>query len=156
MAINISLSKITMIRLIISFAFFLVIGLLSYNYFFGTEQEKGQAQEIFTKGAEVVGASADLLEAEYEKFKEGKYDKSLQNISNFLSNVKGKGSELVVEINSWEKRKDDWNQKKNDIEKLLDSDSDLKNEEIKKIIQDLEIEGGLLRNEGKLLKEKAN
>ncbi len=145
-----------MIRLIISFAFFLVIGLLSYNYFFGTEQEKGQAQEIFTKGAEVVGASADLLEAEYEKFKEGKYDKSLQNISNFLSNVKGKGSELVVEINSWEKRKDDWNQKKNDIEKLLDSDSDLKNEEIKKIIQDLEIEGGLLRNEGKLLKEKAN
>ena len=145
-----------MIRLIISFAFFLVIGLLSYNYFFGTEQEKGQAQEIFTKGAEVVGASADLLEAEYEKFKEGKYDKSLQNISNFLSNVKGKGSELVVEINSWEKRKDDWNQKKNDIEKLLDSDSDLKNEEIKKIIQELEIEGGLLRNEGKLLKEKAN
>ena len=145
-----------MIRLIISFAFFLVIGLLSYNYFFGTEQEKGQAQEIFTKGAEVVGASADLLEAEYEKFKEGKYDKSLQNISNFLSNVKGKGSEMVVEINSWEKRKDDWNQKKNDIEKLLDSDSDLKNEEIKKIIQDLEIEGGLLRNEGKLLKEKAN
>lgn len=145
-----------MIRLIISFTFFLVIGLLSYNYFFGTEQEKGQAQEIFAKGAEVVGASADLLEAEYEKFKEGKYDKSLQNISNFLSNVKGKGSELVVEINSWEKRKDDWNQKKNDIEKLLDSDSDLKNEEIKKIIQDLEIEGGLLRNEGKLLKEKAN
>ncbi|WP_293006776.1 hypothetical protein [Nitrosomonas sp.] len=156
MAINIILSKITMIRLIISFTFFLVIGLLSYNYFFGTEQEKGQAQEIFAKGAEVVGASADLLEAEYEKFKEGKYDKSLQNISNFLSNVKGKGSELVVEINSWEKRKDDWNQKKNDIEKLLDSDSDLKNEEIKKIIQDLEIEGGLLRNEGKLLKEKAN
>lgn len=156
MAINIILSKITMIRLIISFAFFLVIGLLSHNYFFGTEQEKGQAQEIFTKGAEVVGASADLLEAEYEKFKEGKYDKSLQNISNFLSNVKGKGSELVVEIDSWEKRKDDWNQKKNDIEKLLDSDSDLKNEEIKKIIQDLEIEGGLLRNEGKLLKEKAN
>ncbi|MBY0475705.1 MAG: hypothetical protein K2Q13_11685 [Nitrosomonas sp.] len=145
-----------MIRLIVSFTFFLVIGLLGYNYFFGTEQEKEQAQEIFAKGAEVVGASADLLEAEYEKFKEGKYDKSLQNISNFLSNVKEKGGELVVEIDSWEKRKNDWNQKKNDIEKLLDSDSDLKNEEIKKIIQDLEIEGGLLRNEGKLLKEKAN
>ncbi len=145
-----------MIRLIVSFTFFLVIGLLGYNYFFGTEQEKEQAQEIFAKGAGVVGASADLLEAEYGKFKEGKYDKSLQNISNFLSNVKEKGSELIVEIDSWEKRKDDWNQKKNDIEKLLDSDSDLKNEEIKKIIQDLEIEGGLLRNEGKLLKEKAN
>ena len=53
-----------MLRFIISTAFFLVIGLLSYNYFFGTAEEKEQAQEIFSKGAEVVGAGAGLLKSE--------------------------------------------------------------------------------------------
>ncbi|PSJ16070.1 hypothetical protein [Nitrosomonas supralitoralis] len=145
-----------MIRLFISITFFLVIGLLGYNYFLGTEQEKEQAQEIFAKGAEVVGASADLLKAEYEKFKEGKYDKSLENISNFLGNVKEKSSELVAEIENWEKRKDDWNQKKSDVERLLDSGSGFKDEEVKKTIKDLEIEGDSLKSEGKLLKERVN
>jgi len=144
-----------MIRKIISIIIFLVIGLLSYNYFFGTAQEKKQAQEIFGKGAEVVGASADLLKAEYEKFNDGKYDKALDNINGLLSKLKEKGGELEGEIDKWEKRKEDWDQKKNDLEKLLDSGSGFADEEVKKAIEDLEKEGKALRSEGKLLKEKA-
>ena len=75
-----------MIQKIISITILLVIGLLTYNYFFGTAQEREQAQDIFGKGAEVVGASADLLKAEYQKFNDGKYDEALNNINGLLSN----------------------------------------------------------------------
>jgi hypothetical protein len=140
-----------MIRKIISFAIFLVIGLLTYNYFFGTAQEKEQAQDIFAKGVEVVGASTDLLRAEYQKFNDGKYDEALDNINGLLSKLKEKGGE----IDDWKKRKEDWDQKKNDLEKLLDSNSSFVDEEVKKSIEDLEKEGKALRAEGKFLKEKA-
>jgi len=139
-----------MIQKIISITILLVIGLLTYNYFFGTAQEREQAQDIFGKGAEVVGASADLLKAEYQKFNDGKYDEALNNINGLLSKLKEKGGE----IDDWKKRKEDWDQKKNDLEKLLDSDSSFVDEEVKKSIEDLEKEGKALRAEGKLLKEK--
>ena len=83
-----------MLRFIISTAFFLTIGLLSYNYFFGTAEEKEQAQEIFSKGAEVVGAGAGLLKSEYQKYQEGKYDEALENVSHLLSRHRtGKASQ---------------------------------------------------------------
>ena len=141
-----------MIRKIISITILLVIGLLTYNYFFGTAQEREQAQDIFGKGAEVVGASADLLKAEYQKFNEGKYDEALNNINGLLSKLKEKGGE----IDDWKKRKEDWDQKKNDLEKLMDSGSGFVDEEVKKSIEDLEKEGKALRAEGKLLKEKSD
>ena len=139
-----------MIQKIISITIFLVIGILTYNYFFGTAQEREQAQDIFGKGAEVVGASADLLKAEYQKFNDGKYDEALNNINGLLSKLKEKGGE----IDDWKKRKEDWDQKKNDLEKLMDSGSGFVDEEVKKSIEDLEKEGKAFRAEGKLLKEK--
>ncbi|MBL0010066.1 MAG: hypothetical protein IPP22_01755 [Nitrosomonas sp.] len=116
-----------MIQKIISITILLVIGLLTYNYFFGTAQEREQAQDIFGKGAEVVGASADLLKAEYQKFNDGKYDEALNNINGLLSKLKEKGGE----IDDWKKRKEDWDQKKNDLEKLMDSGSGFVDEEVK-------------------------
>src|SRR5665648_64519 len=138
-----------MIRKFISIAIFLVIGLLGYNYFYGTPEEKEQAQDIFGKGVEVVGAGADLLRSEYQKFKVGKYDNALENINDLLNKLKENGGELVGEINNWEERKGDWVQKKNDLEKLLDSDSDFVDEEkVKKAIEDLEREKNVLEKEG--------
>ena len=145
-----------MIRFIITTAFFLVIGLLSYNYFFGTAEEKEQAQEIFSKGAEVVGAGTDLLKSEYQKYEDGKYDEALDNINNLLSKLKENGGELLGEIDSWEQRKGDWDQKKIDLQKLLDSDSEfIDDEEVKRAIEELEKEREILENEGRRLKEKA-
>ncbi|HBV22089.1 MAG TPA: hypothetical protein DEF07_10295, partial [Nitrosomonas sp.] len=112
-----------MIRFIITTAFFLIITLLSYNYFFGTAEEKEQAQEIFSKGVEVVGAGADLLKSEYQKYEDGKYDEALDNINDLLGKLKKHGGELLEEIDSWEQRKDDWEQKKIELQKLQDSDS---------------------------------
>lgn len=145
-----------MIRFIITTAFFLVIGLLGYNYFFGTAEEKEQAQEIFSKGAEVVGAGTDLLKSEYQKYEDGKYDEALDNINNLLSKLKENGGELLGEIDSWEQKKGDWDQKKIDLQKLLDSDSEfIDDEEVKRAIAELEKEREILENEGRRLKEKA-
>ncbi len=145
-----------MIRLIITTAFFLVIGLLGYNYIFGTAQEKEQAQEIFSKGAEVVGAGAGLLKSEYQKYEEGKYDEALDNISNMLNKLKEDNGELFGEINSWEERKGDWDQKKIDLQELLNANLDSVNEEkLERAFDELEEEREMLENEGKQLKEKA-
>ena len=145
-----------MIRFILTTAFFLVIGILGYNYFFGTVEEKEQAKEIFSKGAEVIGSSAKLLKSEYEKYEDGKYDEALDNISTILDKQKEKGGELLKEIDTWEKKKNDWEQKKLSLQKLLDTDSDSINEEKhKKAFTALEEERKKLEKEGIQLKEKA-
>ena len=145
-----------MIRLLITTAFFLVIGLLGYNYFWGTAQEKEQAQEIFSKGAEAIGAGADLLKSEYQKYNDGKYDEALDNIGDGLSKLKENSGELLGEINSWEERKDDWDQNKIDLQELLDADLDTIDEEkLKRAFAALKEEREILENEGKRLKEKA-
>lgn len=145
-----------MIRSILTTAFFLVVIILGYNYFFGTAQEKEQAQEIFSKGAEVVGSGASLLKSEYEKYGDGKYDGALDKISTILGKLKENDGELLKEIDSWERKKDDWEQKKSDLQKLLDANSDSINEKkLKKALTALEEERKSLENEGIRLKEKA-
>jgi hypothetical protein len=145
-----------MIRLIFTTAFFLVVVILGYNYFFGTAQEKEQAQEIFSKGAEVIGSSANLLKSEYEKYGDGKYDGALDNISTILEKLKENDGELLEEIDSWEQKKDDWEQKKLDLQELLDADLDSINEEkLKKAFTALEEERETLESDGIRLKEKA-
>ena len=144
-----------MIRFILTTAFFLVVGILGYNYFFGTAQEKEQAKEIFSKGADVIGSSANLLKSEYKKYGDGKYDGALDSISIFLDKRKEEGGELLEEIDSWEKKKNDWEQKKLSLQKLLDADSDsINKEKLKKDFTALEEERKTLEKEGIKLKEK--
>ncbi|SEQ94288.1 hypothetical protein SAMN05421690_100414 [Nitrosomonas sp. Nm51] len=145
-----------MIRFILTTAFFLVIALLSYNYFFGTAEEKKQAQEIFSKGAEVVGAGADLLKSEYEKYQHGKYDDALDNISHFLNRLKEQGDEFPEEIESWNQRKNEWDRKNQDLQQLLDAEPDsINKEELRNAIVELEKERKMLETEGNRLKEQA-
>ena len=144
-----------MIRFILTTAFFLVVGILGYNYFFGTVQEQEQAKEIFSKGADVIGSSANLLKSEYKKYGDGKYDGALDNISTFLDKRKEKGGELLEEIDNWKKKKNDWEQKKLSLQKLLDSDPDsINKEKLNKDFTTLEEERKTLEKEGMQLKEK--
>jgi tetratricopeptide (TPR) repeat protein len=145
-----------MIRFIITTILFLVILLLSYNYFFGTAEEKEQAQEIFSKGAEVVGAGADLLKSEYQKYQDGKYDEALDNVGHLLSNIKEQSGELFADIESWNQRKNEWEQKKNDFQQILDTDPDFLDEEaVNRTIAELEEERKTLEIEGQRLKAQA-
>ena len=96
------------------------------------------------------------MKSEYQKYEDGKYDEALDNINNLLSKLKEHGGELLGEINSWEQRKGDWDQKKIDLQNLLDSDSEsIDDEEVKRTITELEKERKILENEGRRLKEKA-
>ena len=145
-----------MISRILSTAAILIIGLLAYNYFLGSQSEKEQAKEIIGKGAEVVGAGVDLLKVEYQKFRDGKYDKALDKIGDLLRDLKEKGGELVNEIDDWQDRKGSWDEKKNELEELLKSGSDsINEEEVKAAIKELEKEGEALKKEGQKLQEQS-
>ena len=59
---------------ILKLALILVVGILIYNYFLGTDEEKQQSKEIFTEVRDLGKAAWGLLKSEKEKFDEGKYD----------------------------------------------------------------------------------
>jgi basic membrane lipoprotein Med (substrate-binding protein (PBP1-ABC) superfamily) len=77
-----------MIRSLIKLLVILVIGILIYNYFLGTESEKEGAKKIFGEMKDVGVAVKDLLKSEKEKFDKGKYDNAIDKIGNVLSGLK--------------------------------------------------------------------
>ncbi|MCS6928937.1 MAG: hypothetical protein NZM43_05520 [Saprospiraceae bacterium] len=69
-----------MLRFLIRIGLLLLVGILVYNRFFGTDTEKEQAKEIFRKTGELVGDTWNLLRAEKDKFEAGKYDRVLEQL----------------------------------------------------------------------------
>ncbi|MCS7036778.1 MAG: hypothetical protein RMJ33_11115 [Saprospiraceae bacterium] len=69
-----------MIRFLITIGFFLVVGILVYNRFFGTDAEKEQAKEIFRKTGDLLKDTWNLLRSEKEKLDAGKYDHALEQL----------------------------------------------------------------------------
>lgn len=69
-----------MIRLLIKIGLLLVVGILVYNRFFGTDTEKEQAKEIFRKTGDLLGDTWSLLRSEKEKLDAGKYDRALEQL----------------------------------------------------------------------------
>lgn len=90
-----------MIRSLIKFGLLLVVLVVGYNLFFGTEEEKAQSKEIISKGRSVLtevfdfGKSAvNLLKKEKGKFDEGKYDGDLDKLGNIFDKWKDKAEDL--------------------------------------------------------------
>ncbi len=73
---------------LIKIAVIAIIAILSYNYFFGTESEKQQSQEIVNEVKELGQSLKELVVTEKEKFDEGKYDKLVQKVESVLKDVK--------------------------------------------------------------------
>ena len=144
-----------MIKSILKLAIVLVIGIVAYNYFLGTPEEKASSEKIIGKVADIGKAGWGLLKGEYQKFRDGKYDKALDKIGGLLDKAKQKGGEFVSDIKDWEARKAAWDKKRKELEEMLDSNSsDMTEEEMKQAIKDLETEGKELEQEGKELQEK--
>lgn len=110
-----------MIRSVIKLGVLLVVGIVAYNSFFGTPEEKAKAKQTISKAKEVGkvvgGALLDLgkdgvalLKEEREKFREGKYDKAVEKVSGLISQIKDKveggGGALLDKVNDLEKQKD--------------------------------------------------
>lgn len=97
-------------RSLIKLALLLIVGILVYNYFFGTETEKTQSREIFSKVGDLARAGVDLLRTEKEKFDDGKYDEALDNLGNLFGRVKDQAeaindSELLRDLARLERKR---------------------------------------------------
>ena len=67
-------------RSLLKLGLFLVVGILIYNYFFGTVEEKAQSKEIFTKVRDLGREAWGLLKTEKTKFDDGKYDEAVDRV----------------------------------------------------------------------------
>lgn len=83
-----------MIKFILKIAVILTIGILVYNYFFGTADEKQNSKEVYSKVKDLTVSVVDLLKNEKDKFEKGKYDQALDQIDNAISVIKEKGKLL--------------------------------------------------------------
>jgi flagellar motility protein MotE (MotC chaperone) len=98
-----------MIRSLLKLLFMLVLGVLVYNYFLGTPEEKEASKAIFREVKELAVGVKDLVKSEKEKFDAGKYDEAVDKIGGLLSKLKRKAKDIdekyIDQIQSLEKRK---------------------------------------------------
>jgi hypothetical protein len=79
---------------LIKLLFVVVIGVLVYNYFYGTAAEKETSQKVFGEVKDVWVAVGDLLKTEKQKFDDGKYDTALEKIGDSFESLKEKAKEI--------------------------------------------------------------
>jgi len=78
-----------MIRFILRIGLMLVVGLLLYNYFLGTPEEKASSERIFNDVKDLGKSAWALLKQEKEKLDEGKYDEALTRLEGIFASIKG-------------------------------------------------------------------
>jgi len=77
-----------MIKLLFRIAIFLVLGILIYNRFFGTPEEKAHSKAIIAEAKALGKASWALLKSEKEKLNQGKYDTALDRIETLFGQLR--------------------------------------------------------------------
>lgn len=147
---------------LIKIGLLLVVGILGYNYFFGTEEEKATSEKVFKQVKQVGKSIGDLVKNERQKFADGKYDKAFDKLGSVYKDAKEKLSKNAdsaqqKELDDLEKRKRELEREKEKLEKELESDE--ASEETLEESQTLEKEIGELMEESKdflkrILKEK--
>ena len=110
-----------MIKTLIKLGLLLAVGLVGYNYFLGTEEEKAGSKKIINEVKDLGKSVGSLIKAEKEKFDAGKYDNALDKIGDAFNTLKEKakvvkegGSDFLAKIKELE-------EKKNELEKQLSS-----------------------------------
>jgi len=76
-----------MIRFLFKLFLSLVVLLLVYNYFLGTPEEKSTSKKIFGEVIHLGKSSWDLLRAEKQKLRDGKYDMAIDKVSQLLDGI---------------------------------------------------------------------
>jgi len=108
-----------MIKTILRVLAVLVVGIVVYNFFFGTPEEKQQSREIFQKGKELVVSAKDLLQSEKEKFDAGKYDNALDKIGGLFNDLKDKTNQFDE---NYLDRISELEQRRQELERQLESE----------------------------------
>lgn len=83
-----------MFRTLFKLLLLLVVGLLGYNYFYGTDEEQAQSRNLVNKAKDLGSDAWSLLRSERDKARAGKYDESLDHLKDLYSDLKDKAGEL--------------------------------------------------------------
>lgn len=83
-----------MIRTLLKLGFFVVIGLVGYNYFFGTEAEKEQSKALVGKATDLGRDAWNLLRSERDKMEQGKYDEALDRLDGLYTSLRTTARDL--------------------------------------------------------------
>ena len=98
-----------MIKSLIRIGLLLVVGILAYNYFFGTTEEKAQSKEVFKKTGDAVKSAWNVLKAEKSKFDAGKYDKVMSKLGDAYRSLRSQAGKLdagvIRKLDELEQRK---------------------------------------------------
>lgn len=143
-----------MIKSVLRLAVILVIGVIVYNYFLGSPEEKAKSKEIIGKTVDIGKAGVGLLKEEYQKFKDGKYDQAIDKVGNLLKDAKEKGGAYLEDIKEWEERRQSWKEKKEKLIQEIDNAGGEMSEDQKAQLEKLEAEGKSLAKEGQEIQEK--
>ncbi len=127
-----------MIKNLLKLAFFVLIGILVYNYFWGTPEEKASSERIFSEVKDLGRATWDLLKSEKEKFDEGKYDNALQKIGTLFSNLREQAERLndqeaLSKLRELDEKRNRLQERMNEVES---QPSDSLNQQERKIIDE--------------------
>ncbi len=79
---------------ILSFLIIAVIGVLTYNYYYGSEEDKARSREVTEKAKDLGVTVVNLLKAEKENFKNGKYEKAFDKVGGLFKEIGKKAEEL--------------------------------------------------------------
>ena len=87
----------------------MMVGVIGYNYFLGTPEEKESSQKIINKTKDTFSDIKDVFVKERQKFKDGKYDEALAKVGSSVRKLREvateKGGALLDKIESLEERK---------------------------------------------------
>jgi hypothetical protein len=111
---------------IIKLVLFLVVGVLIYNYFLGTDEEKKESEKIFTEVKALGKATWGILKAEKQKFNEGKYDEAVAKVESILSSLRSQAGKTndrssIIEVENLELKRQQLEKELADLERLNQS-----------------------------------
>ncbi|MCB0685997.1 MAG: hypothetical protein KDC53_05715 [Saprospiraceae bacterium] len=114
-------------RSLIKLALLIIVGVLVYNYFWGSESEKATSEKVFRQVKEVGKSIGELMKNERQKFKDGKYDEAFDKLGDAYDKLKGKVEEENNQedkdlLQKLEKQKEELQREKEKIEQELEKD----------------------------------
>ncbi len=128
---------------LIRLALLLIVGILVYNYFLGSEEEKETSKKIFGEVRDLGQATWALLKSEKEKFDEGKYDEAVDKLSGLIDRLRGhaetleNNKDLIARINELEQERKNLSDKIDEPESFDKATEQRRQYQIKRESEDL-------------------
>lgn len=107
-----------MIKRLLTLAVICIMGLLAYNSFFGTAEDKANIKKFTSELKDVGKVLGDILKNEKVKFDAGEYNQALQQIGDKFAAL---GDKVKDMDGDYSQRLTDLQEKKEYLEKMLDN-----------------------------------